>query len=277
MEVQIDHEVRRSPADASCAPACAPRRCRSTSKRYSRISRSRCVALLVGELEEDALALGVLEPLAVALEEPVRAALAPDADHQRLAVVDALGELIGAGGEQTVGRALEEQERRPRLELRILLQQLAVARLELAEMLLLLLGQLLEHAAAARVARDARGARVELQAAALGGNRDPQRVAREQQLGRAALGGGRPPGAARLARAVDLQHALARREVARRRHLFDQRLDVGAEELEASGCRSCRSDGSAADGGRSARTGTGLRRSPPCARCPASTIHCSVR
>ena len=77
--------------------------------------------LFVGELEEDLLALRVLEALAVALEEPVRAALAPDADHQRLQIVDALGQLLGAGGEQAVGGALEEQERRPRLELRILL------------------------------------------------------------------------------------------------------------------------------------------------------------
>ena len=79
-------------------------------------------ALLVGELEEDLLALGVLEALAVALEEPVRAALAADADHQRLQIVDALGELVGAGREQAVGRALEKQERRPGLELRVLLR-----------------------------------------------------------------------------------------------------------------------------------------------------------
>ena len=33
---------------------------------------------------------------------------------------------------------------------------------------------------------------------------------------------------------MDLQHALPRREAARRRHLLDQRLDVGAEELEGA-------------------------------------------
>ena len=44
--------------------------------------------LLVGELEEDPLAFGILEPLAVPLEEPVRSALAADADQQRLLVVD---------------------------------------------------------------------------------------------------------------------------------------------------------------------------------------------
>ena len=85
-------------------------------------------AFFVGELEEDPLAFGVLEPFAVALEELVRPALAANADHQRLPIVDALGELLGAGGEQSVGGAFEKEERRPRLELRILLQQLLVAR-----------------------------------------------------------------------------------------------------------------------------------------------------
>ena len=89
------------------------------------------LALLVGELEEDLLALGVLEALAVALEEAVRAALAADADAIGLEIVDAVAaQLLGAGREQAVGRALEEQERRPRLELRILLEQLLVALLE---------------------------------------------------------------------------------------------------------------------------------------------------
>ena len=103
------------------------------------------LALLVGELEEDALAFGLLEALAVALEEVVRPALAADADEQRLPVVDALLQLLGAGREQAVGRALEEEERRLRLEAGMLRQQLAVARLELAEVLLLLVGEPLEH------------------------------------------------------------------------------------------------------------------------------------
>ena len=47
-----------------------------------------------------------------------------------------------------------------------------------------------------------------------------------------AFGDRRPPGAAGLAGAVNLQDALARGEIARRRDLFEQRLDVGAEELE---------------------------------------------
>ena len=41
------------------------------------------VAFFVGELEEDALAFGVFEPLAVFLEELVGAALALDPDEQR--------------------------------------------------------------------------------------------------------------------------------------------------------------------------------------------------
>ena len=118
------------------------------------------LALLVGELEEDLLALGVLEPLAVLLEEAVRAALAADADHQRLLIVDAAHQPVGAFGEQAVGGALEEQERRTRLELRIALQQLGVARFELAEMFLFLEREILEHLAAAGVLRHLRGARV---------------------------------------------------------------------------------------------------------------------
>ena len=77
------------------------------------------LALLVGKLEEDLLAFRVLEALAVFLEEAMRAALAADADHQRLLIVDAAQQPIGAFGEQAVGGALEEQERRPRFELRI--------------------------------------------------------------------------------------------------------------------------------------------------------------
>src|SRR5262245_56674498 len=90
-------------------------------------------ALFVGKPQEDLLAFGVLEPFAVALEEAMRGALAADADAQRLAIVDAVAaELVGAGSEQPVGRTLEEQERRTRLELRILIEQLMIARLEIA-------------------------------------------------------------------------------------------------------------------------------------------------
>ena len=136
--------ARGRPAAVAGAPF------RLTRLLYSRISSSRCCFLFLGELHEDLLAFGVLEPLAVLLEEAVRAALAADADQQRLLVVDALGEPVGALGEQPVGGALEKQERRTRLQLRIGRQQLRVARLERAEMLLFLFGELLEDRAPAR-------------------------------------------------------------------------------------------------------------------------------
>ena len=117
---------------------------------------------------------------------------------------------------------------------RIRLQQLLVPGFELAEVFLLFVGELLEDAAAARVLGDPRAARVELQPAPLGGNRDAERVPREQQLGRSALDRRRAAGPARLAGAVDLQDALARREVARRGDLLEERLDVRAEKLERS-------------------------------------------
>src|SRR4026209_274505 len=63
--------------------------------------------LLVRELQEDPLALGVLEAFAVSLEETMRATLAPDADHQGLAIVHALRQLLRARREQAVGRPLE--------------------------------------------------------------------------------------------------------------------------------------------------------------------------
>src|SRR5687768_13036199 len=65
-------------------------------------------ALLVGELQEDALALGLFKPIAVTLEELMGAALALDPDQERLTVIDALFQLSGAGCKQSVGRSLEE-------------------------------------------------------------------------------------------------------------------------------------------------------------------------
>ena len=66
-------------------------------------------AFFFGELEEDLLALGVFEALAVFLEELVRAALALDADEQRLQVVDALAQLLGALGEEAVAAPLKNR------------------------------------------------------------------------------------------------------------------------------------------------------------------------
>src|SRR5258708_6137412 len=100
--------------------------------------------LLVGELEEDLLAFGILEPLAIPLEELVRAALASYADEQRLLVgLDAL-ELLGAGGEQSARRALEKEKRRLRLERRIVGEQLRVAAFERRQMLALFGREFLE-------------------------------------------------------------------------------------------------------------------------------------
>ena len=159
------------------------------------------LALFFGELEEDALAFRVLEPLAVALEEAMRAALAADADAIGLEIVDAVAaQLLGAGREQAVGRALEEQERRPRLELRILLEQLLVAVLERLQVMHFFGGELAEDLARARILHQLDAAPVELHAAALGGNRNAQRVAREQQLGVGRSLRRRAAGAARLRR-----------------------------------------------------------------------------
>src|SRR5262245_7672933 len=145
------------------------------------------VALLVGEFEEDLFALGVFEPLAVALEELVRAALAADADAQRFQIVHTLLELLGARREQRARGALEEKERRPRFELRILLQERLVALLQRAEMLSFFPGQFLKHRAAAPILGHRGRAGVELETAALGRDGHPQRVAREHELGRRAV------------------------------------------------------------------------------------------
>src|SRR5947207_10845047 len=69
------------------------------------------LALLLGELHENLFPFGVFEALAVLLEEPVRAALASNADHQRLLIVHALGQALGAFGEKPVRGALEKEER----------------------------------------------------------------------------------------------------------------------------------------------------------------------
>ena len=168
-------------------------------------------ALFVGELEEDLLALGVLERLAVALEEAVRPALA------RMPIISACRSSTpwrscsAPAANRPLAAPLKNRNVGRDSSCGSCCEQLAVARLERAEVLLLFVGELLEHAAAARVARERGRARVELEAAALGGDRDPQRVAREEQLGRRAVDRRRGrPGPAGLARAVDLQHALAR-------------------------------------------------------------------
>src|SRR5439155_15434967 len=115
------------------------------------------------------------------------ASLALDADEQRFAIVDALAQLIGAGLEQPACGAFEEEERWPRFELRILLHELAVPLLERREMLVFFRREPLEHFATAWIDGQRRRPSVELEAAALGGNRHPQRITGEHELGCAAV------------------------------------------------------------------------------------------
>ena len=96
VEMEIDRTLReeRSPRRAgrgSPRPLRAPHMALALHQRLVFAHQQiQMFALFVGELEEDLLALGVLELLAIFLEEPVRAALAADADEQRLLVVDPL-------------------------------------------------------------------------------------------------------------------------------------------------------------------------------------------
>ena len=143
VQVQVDHVVGRGLAAAPPAAVPASATWPVGAGQAPRDERAvlanqqlEVLALLVGELEEDLLALGVLEPLAVALEErceprsqrmPMRSASASSTPGLRSS--------LGALGEQAVGGALEEQERRPRFELGIALEQRAVARLEAFEVI----------------------------------------------------------------------------------------------------------------------------------------------
>src|SRR5262245_10405145 len=191
------------------------------------------VPFFVGKLEEDLLAFGVFEPLAVLLEEAVRAALAANANHQRLLIVDAAHQTFGAFGEETVRGAFEKEERRTGFELRIAAEQLAVARLQLAQVFLLLQGKVLEHLATARVLGHFCRTRVEIETAALGGDRDSQRIAREDEIRVPFRAGHRgPSGTALFAGPVDLHDTLRGGKTAGRRHFLDRCLDVRAEEFE---------------------------------------------
>ena len=110
--------------------------------------------------------------------------------------------------------------------------QLGVARLQRGKILLRLFRELLKDGAPARILRDPRRARVELEPAALGRDGDTQGIAGKHHLSGSAFGLRRLARLTRLARAVDLDHALRDREAPRRRHIVHERLDVGAEELE---------------------------------------------
>src|SRR5262249_8033121 len=104
--------------------------------------------------------------------------------------------------------------------------------LERAEVLLLFAGETLEDLAAARVGRQPRGARVELEPAPLGGDRDAQRIAGEHPLGRLAVDRrGLGAGPALVAGTVDLQDRLLRPERGGGGDLLDQPPDIGTGEL----------------------------------------------
>src|SRR5688572_6060050 len=71
------------------------------------------IAFLVGKLEKDSLALRFFESFTVLPEKAVRPALAPDSDAQRFLVVHSVAaQFFDPSGEQPIGSALEEEERR---------------------------------------------------------------------------------------------------------------------------------------------------------------------
>src|SRR5262249_59982632 len=182
-----------------------------------------------GDPEEEGLASGVLKALPAFLKEVGRAALAFDADEQGVQILDARSEFLRTRREDAVRRALKKEERRPRLEQRVGGEQLRVPLLERAEMLFLFLRKFLEDGPSARVLRKRRGAIVKVEPAALGRDRDAERVAGEHQLGRGAIDvrdarRACRAGPAFFAGANDLNHRLARLEIAGRRNLFHQGL-----------------------------------------------------
>ena len=73
------------------------------------------LAFLVCELEEDLLALGILESLAVPPKEPMGPTLAAYSDHQRFLIVHAIGQFVSPRCKQSVGCPFEEQKRGTRL------------------------------------------------------------------------------------------------------------------------------------------------------------------
>ena len=232
MEVEVDHRALAREVEAGATARCRP--WRFTSARYSRISRSRCSRSSSANSRKICLPSDSsnCSPYFLKKRCEPRSHLMPMSSACWSLPCD---QPLGALGEDAVGRALEEQERGPRLELRIALQQLGVARLQLAEVLLLFRRQVLEHLAGARVARHLGGAGVELEAAALGGDGDAQRVAREHQVAVAVVGGGGAPcpGSPRRCRR-SAPRSCPPANAARRRHLLDQHLDVRAQELEGA-------------------------------------------
>ena len=98
----------------------------------TRISNSRCWRSSSANSRNTCF-FGVLKTLSILLEEAVRATFATDANQERLLIVHAARQSIGALGKQSVRGPFEKQKRRSRFELRVTLKQFAVSCLELAE------------------------------------------------------------------------------------------------------------------------------------------------
>jgi hypothetical protein len=67
---------------------------------------------LVGKFQKHLLAFRVFETLSILLEEAMRAALATDANQERLLIVHPARQSIGALGKQSVRGPFEKQKRR---------------------------------------------------------------------------------------------------------------------------------------------------------------------
>ena len=118
--------------------------------------------LFIRKLEKDLFSLGVLEPFAVATEEPMRPSLATDTDHERSQVVDSFDELIRTRRKQAVRSPLEKEKRRPRFKLWILRQQFPITSFERTEVLLLFRSETFKNPPRPSVGGDPGGASVEL-------------------------------------------------------------------------------------------------------------------
>lgn len=140
------------------------------------------LAFLIRELEEYLLALGVLEPFSVLLEELMGPALAANTNHERLLIIDALAQPLCTFSEDAARRPFEIKERRASLELRIAEQQFRVPLLQTTEMRALFLGKILEYLPAAGVLRALGRTQVELGSTPLGRNGNTQRITGEDQV-----------------------------------------------------------------------------------------------
>ena len=113
------------------------------------------------------------------------------------------------------------------------LDELPIALLERGQVIAFLCRELMKHRPAADILGAIRRSRVELEAAAFGGDGDAQGISSEDELGRRAVdrSGARRTGATLLAHTVNLDDRLGGRELAGGRDFFDQRLDVRAQKL----------------------------------------------